>query len=245
MKRIKCISCEALARMVYFEAALAPHLVDIDIVKLGLHVEPDGLRKILQEKIDAVSETEYDVIALAYGLCGKATYALRANKVPMVIPKAHDCITLFLGSRLRYKDQFENNPGTYWYALDYMQRNRDANTTLSLGASTLGTDLKATFDAYVEKYGRDNADYLMSIMGAWQQHYQRAAYIDMEIGDGKEIELQAQKDAELKGWTYEHMKGDRVLIHRLLYGDWNSDFLIVEPGNRIKMTFNDDVIGVE
>jgi hypothetical protein len=245
MQRIKCIGCEALARLVYYESALTPHIVDVDIVKLGLHAEPNGLRKILQDKIDAVQAVDYDIVALAYGLCGKATYGLTARNVPIVIPKAHDCITLFLGSREQYKEQFENKPGTYWYALDYVQRNSDPNTTLSLGASTIGNDLKATYEAYVEKYGSDNADYLMSIMGAWQQHYQRAAYIDMGIGDGGSVEAQAKGDADRRGWTFDRVQGDRILIHRLLFGEWEKDFLVLDPGQRVGMSYNDEVIGAE
>lgn len=245
MKRMMCIGCEALARLVYYESALSPHIIDIDIVKLGLHVEPNGLRTLLQKKIDAVTASDYDVIVLAYGLCGKATYGLTARNIPMVMPKAHDCITLFLGSRDRYKEQFENQPGTYWYALDYMQRNSDPNTALSLGASTLGNDLKATYESYVQKYGSDNADYLMSVMGAWQEHYQRAAYIDMGIGDGSSVADQAKTDADRRGWTFEFMKGDRVLIHKLLFAEWDQDFLFINPGQRVGMSYSDEVVGIE
>ncbi len=243
--RIKCIGCEALARLVYLEAALSPHIIDVDIVKLGYHVDPGGLRGILQEKIRAIQAEAYDAVVLAYGLCGKATYDLRAENIKLVIPKAHDCITLFLGSRERYKDQFENQPGTYWYALDYLQRNTDPGTALSLGAAELGNDLKSTYQAYVEKYGVDNADYLMTMMGAWQAHYQRAVYIDMGIGDGSEVEAQARRDSEQRGWVFEKLSGDRQLIHQLLWGEWNENFLILNPGERIGVRYDDEVMGAE
>ena len=174
--RIKCLSCEALARMVYHHAALSPHMIDVEIIKLGLHSTPDILRAHLQDRIDATAAgtQHYDAVVMAYGLCGKATNGLTARSAPLVVPRAHDCITLFLGSRAKYKDQFENKPGTYWYALDYLQRNDDPNTALSLGAAEAGNALNATYAEYVEKYGQDNADYIMSIMGAWKEHYKRA-----------------------------------------------------------------------
>jgi hypothetical protein len=129
--------------------------------------------------------------------------------------------------------------------LDYLQRNDDPNTTLSLGAAEAGTELNATYAEYVEKYGRDNADYIMSIMGAWQEHYQRAAYIDMQIGDGSEVEQRARDDAQRRGWNFERLQGDSVLIQKLLYGEWEKDFQVIRPGERLKMTYDEAVIGAE
>jgi hypothetical protein len=245
--RIKCLSCEALARMVYYHAAFSPHMIDVEIIKLGLHSTPDLLRSHLQRHIDAAAEgaQRYDAVVMGYGLCGKATHGLTAKKIPLVIPRAHDCITLFLGSRAAYKDQFENKPGTYWYALDYLQRNDDPNTTLSLGAAEAGNSLSATYTEYVEKYGKDNADYIMSIMGAWQQHYQRAVYIDMGIGDGSDVEQRARDDSQRRGWNFERMQGDSVMIRNLLYGNWEKDFQVVHPNERVKMTYDEAVIGTE
>jgi hypothetical protein len=162
-----------------------------------------------------------------------------------VVPRAHDCITLYLGSRERYQEQFENNKGTYWYTLDYMERRDDTpHSTLALG-SGIDTDLDAVYDEYVEKYGEDNADYLMEVMGAWQEHYQRAAFIDMGVGDGTAIEQQAQADAARRGWIFEKVAGDLILIRRLLAGDWDNDFLVLQPGEQLTITYDADVIGCQ
>jgi hypothetical protein len=167
---------------------------------------------------------------------------LIARDIPLVIPRAHDCITLFLGDRERYKDEFENHPGTYWYTLDYIERKDSAGTTLSLG-SGLDTDINEVYDEYVEKYGEDNANYLMEVMGAWQSHYQRAVFIDMGVGDGAAVEAVAQSEATRRGWIFERVTGELVLIRRLLAGDWETDFLLLEPGQQITMTYDDNVVG--
>ncbi|MEE8389360.1 MAG: DUF1638 domain-containing protein [Anaerolineae bacterium] len=240
--RLKCLGCEALARVVYLCAAQSPHIVDVSLFQLGLHNEPPGLRSRLQEQIDATVGQGYDAVVLAYGLCGQATAGLIARDVPIVIPRAHDCITLFLGSRERYNEQFTACPGTYWYALDYTERRDGRSTTLSLG-SGIEADLSAVYDEYVQKYGQDNADYLMEVMGAWQSHYQRAVFVDMGIGDSTAVEAQTRSEAAQRGWTFERMAGDVVLIRRLLAGDWESDFLILEPDQQIVMTYDDEVIG--
>jgi hypothetical protein len=170
--RLKVISCEVLARPLYLNAARSPHIVDIELLKRGLHNTPALLRQQLQERVDQADNQGYDALLLGYGLCGQAVAGLSADQTQVVIPRAHDCITLFLGSRERYNQQFQETPGTYWYAHDYIERDDGAGTALSMGSGS-DTDLQAVYGEYVAKYGKDNADYLMEVMGAWQKHYQR------------------------------------------------------------------------
>jgi hypothetical protein len=237
--KLKCLGCEALARIIYLCAAYSPHIVDIELFQIGLHKEPADLRALLQERIDAATGEEYDAVVMAYGLCGQATAGLMAGEIPLVIPRAHDCITLFLGDRRRYNAEFRERPGTYWYALDYMERS-DGEMSLGVDADERTQDL---YQEYVEKYGVDNADYLMEVMGAWRSHYDRAAYIDMNVGDSIAVEAKTKEVAALRGWTFERLAGDLVLIRRLLAGDWEADFLVLEPGQQVAMTYDFQVIG--
>lgn len=259
--RYLCITCEALARPVYYCAATSPHIVDVELLKRGLHNQPANLRTRLQEKIDLADEQGFDGILFVYGLCGQATAGLVARSIPLVIPRAHDCITLFLGNRVRYQDQFENYPGTYWYSQDYIERDDGSGSSLSMGSGA-DTDLQEIYADYVNKYGKENADYLMEVMGAWQQHYKRAVYIDLGIGNGADVERIAQEQAERRGWTFERMAGDLILIRQLLEGNWGNskkqntldplqdleslqNFLVVEPGQKVIMTYDEDIIGVK
>jgi len=239
--RIKCLGCEVLARPMYYSAALSPHIVDVELLARGLHIKPAELRDYLQGRIDAVDGDGYDAIVLGYGLCGQAIAGLTARSVPLVVPKAHDCITLFLGSRQLYQDQFVEHPGTYWYTLDYIERDDGSGATLAMG-SGVEDDLDKVHQSYIEKYGRDNADYLMEVMGAWRQHYNRAVYIDLRIGDGSAREAEARNQAERRGWSFERMEGDLILIRRLLMGDWAGDYLVVPPGQQITPTYDGEII---
>lgn len=241
--RLKCIACDVLARPVYLSAAHSPHIVDVSLERFGLHLKPTELRSRLQAHIDSVEADDiYDAVVLAYGLCGKATEGLRAGSVPLVIPRAHDCITLFLGGRGRYEGEFQACPGTYWYVQDFIQRGETEQIPLSIGANTM-VDEELVYAEYVDKYGVDNADYLMEVMGAWQAHYDRAAYIDMGVGEGEEVAERAKRDAEKYGWRFERLAGDLILIRRLLYGDWeDADFLVVQPGQQIEMVGGDEVV---
>ncbi len=247
--RLKCIGCEVLARAIYLSAAQSPHIVDVVLLERGLHNTPTKLRTQLQDQIDVSTAQNYDAVVLAYGLCGQATAGLVSREIPLAIPRAHDCITLFLGSRQRYQEQFQAIPGTYWYTQDYIERRSDSGSTLALGSGS-DTDLQLVFDEYVKKYGLENAEYLMEVMGAWQRHYQRAVYIDLGVGDGTSVEAYAQDEAARRGWIFERMAGDLVLIRRLLNGDWGNgsdsksgnDFLILQPGQSVKMAYDDRII---
>src|SRR3989304_5298097 len=133
--RLAALTCEVLARSVYLCAARSPHVVDVRLNRRGLHDDPPNLRTILQAELDTIS-APYDAVVLAYGLCGGATAGLRAGSIPLVVPRAHDCITLFLGDRARYQADFVGNPGTYWYVQDYLERTDEGSAaTPSASAS--------------------------------------------------------------------------------------------------------------
>jgi hypothetical protein len=201
------------------------------------------LRTRLQDEIDRSAAQGYSAVILAYGLCGRATVGIMARDIPVVIPRAHDCITLFLGSRTRYNEQIEKQPGTYWYTKDYIERGSQDGRMTALGVSAEGgLNIEDEYDQYVARYGKDNADYLMEVMGAWRSHYQRAAFIDMGVGEIQSVEKQAQADAEKRGWQYERLPGDLNLIRRLLQGEWENDFLILQPGQTLDMSYDEAVM---
>ncbi len=240
--RLFCLACEVLARPLYLSAARSPHIVDIDLFRRGLHNDPADLRAKLQARVDEVSADGYDAIVMGYGLCGQAVAGLTARQIPIVIPRAHDCITLFLGSRERYTDEFENNSGTYWYALDYIERDDGAGGSVALGSAS-DSGLDATYEEYLAKFGKENADYLMEVMGGWRKHYKRAALIDLGVGDISAVSAQAQGEADRRGWVFEKVAGDMVLVRRLIEGDWERDFLILQPGESTSMTYDFEIIG--
>ena len=242
--KLKCISCEALARILYHNAATSPHSIDIDLYELGLHNDPPALQQALQAAIDAVDAGKYDAIVMGYGLCGKATEGITARDLTIVVPRAHDCITLFLGSRDRYLREFEENTGTYWYAADYIERTLDPNTSLSLGALTVGNS-QQQYNEFVAKYGEDNAAYLMEVMGGWEKHYQRAAYIAYDFFASPTAQDKARNDARDNQWNFDEVAGNLLLIRKLLYGDWDDDFLLLKPGERLAMSHDDGVIRAE
>ncbi len=241
MKSYIAITCEALARTIYAVAATAPSTVSVRLLPQGLHNTPKKLHDKLQEAIDAVAADDCDAILLVYGLCGTSTEGLVAPDVPLVIPRAHDCITLYLGSPERYQEEFSKHPGTYWYTVDYLERLEEGSRT-ALGAAGL-EEQDGLYDQYVEKYGKDGADALMEEYRRWTQNYTRAAFIDMGLGDAEQYERMAREKAEKEGWVFERKDGDRRMLTMLLSGEWDDEeFLVVPPRHTIKQTYGKDLI---
>ena len=238
---LKLISCDVLARPAYYCAAFSPHTVDIELLQKGLHAKPENLRAELSGLLAKIEPGQYDAILLGYGLCSNSIAGLCSAHTPIVVPRAHDCITLFLGSCERYASEFRANPGTYWYTPDYLERGSAAGDVVALGA-TVGDDMETVYAEYVEKYGKDNADYLMEVMGAWTQHYNRAVYIRTHEVTFPDLSSQVREVADRRGWNFVELAGSLILVRDLLYGAWDQErFLIVSPGHVIEPT-NDAAI---
>ena len=238
--RLLAITCDILSRPAFFFAARSPHTVNVVQLSAALHAEPLTLRERIQHQIDAAGP-EVDAIVLAYGLCGGATAGLVAREVPVVLPRAHDCITIFLGDRGRYNAEHESAPGTYWYIQDQIDRGNDLKGWL-LGDAARAEDVAATRAEYVTRFGADNAEYLMEVLGEWRERYERGSFIDTGLGDSEAAAEHARQEAERRGWRFERTLADLRLVKRLLYGEWDGAFQVLQPGQRLEMSFDDEVV---
>jgi hypothetical protein len=102
---------------------------------------------------------------------------------------------------------------------------------------------EATYRDYLEKYGEDNAEYLMEMEQAWFREYSTAAYIDCGVGNTEAYEAYTKECADWLKWRFDRLDGDAALIKRFVNGPWDSDdFLIVEPHHKIEGTNDEQVI---
>jgi hypothetical protein len=240
--RIKLISCEVFARELSLAAAASPHVYDVKLVSFGLHDTPEKLREALQDEIDTTEGQGYDAIVLGYGLCSRGTADLAARSIPIVIPRMHDCITALLGSRERYSHEFRSNPGTYYYSPGWIER-KTGEVQQGFIDDAYASRTRKRYQEYVEKYGEDNARFLIEQESQWHANYSRAALIDMGIGDIEGYREFVRRLAADHGWEYAEIEGDMSLLKRLADGDWESDdFLRVEPGQRIVESFDELIL---
>ena len=235
--KIKVISCEALAREVYLASAASPHVIDTHLLAFGLHNTPDELRAAIQSAIDATEGKGYDAIILGYGLCSRGTAEIRAGSIPIAMIRMHDCITAFLGSRARYSAEFGANPGTYYYSPGWIERKEG---DMEQGFSDIHDQHAAErYKDYVEKYGEENAKFLIEQEQGWYDHYSRAVFINMGFGAVDDYRRFTQDLAADRGWEYSEAEGDMSLVRRLIDGDWDSeDILVVRPGQTIAESFD-------
>ena len=123
--RLMLIGCGLLVREWSDAIVHGPHLVDVALLPAGLHSGGAVMmRRSVQSAIDAVT-TSYDAILLGYGLCGCGLNGIHSGQVRLVMPRAHDCITLLMGSRERYRAFFQANSGTYYRSVGWAERAED------------------------------------------------------------------------------------------------------------------------
>ena len=122
--RFKLLACEILRREIDSLITSLPHHVDVAFLPQELHVIGRvRMKNRLVDYLAAVNEDQYDALLLGFALCSGGIVGLSAGKIPLVVPRAHDCITLLLGSRKRYQDYFFSNGGTYYMTTGWFEQN--------------------------------------------------------------------------------------------------------------------------
>jgi hypothetical protein len=231
------LACSVFEREIALLAGGAPHLVELRWFEIGLHDSPDQLRATLKEHLAAVdARDDIDAVVLAYGLCGMGTAGLRAGRHPLVITRAHDCITLFLGSKEAYADRQRRCPTCYYYTPGWNRARR-------VPGPDRMEKLRAEFSA---KFDPDDVDFLMDAeRDQWVLH-DTATYIDLGTDDAAGEAAYARTCAEALSWKFEHIHGDPALLRDLLWGRWDdARFQVVEPGCQLGHVADERILRTE
>ena len=148
-----------------------------------------------------------------------------------MIPRAHDCITLFLGSKERYRDVVGEHPGTYFYSPGWIR-----------GRRVPGPDREKWLrELYADKYDEEDMDDLIEADRESYAHTDRACYVDL-TGD-TQAEDYCRNCAKWLGWEFVRLPGDPALLRQLLTGPWPEDrFLTLRPGEHIELDPGPDII---
>ena len=219
--RLALLACDVLKDEIALHGG-SLRIQHIRYFEIGLHDQPDKLRDTLQQAITELDGIgEIDAVVLAYGLCGRGTHALRAGRHPLVIPRAHDCITVFFGSRERFATQQAAEPDSYYFTPGWMRAGRTPGTA----------KLEMMRRELSERFDPDDVEYLLEIeKQKWAQHG-RAIYTDLGTAEAGEKAGEAEDAARELGWEFRRETGDPQLLRDLLAGRWDSSrFQIVAPG---------------
>jgi len=253
-RKFRFIGCEIIYREACHLAARCVHEVDVEFLLKGLHDLPtEDMRAKIQSAIDAVDRRRgYEAILLGYARCNDGVVGVRARDLPLVIPKAHDCITFLFGSRRAYLADHDAQPGTYYMSSGWAERNRfrygdDGYDQPAYGKQgVMGKlGLAESYEQMVAKYGKDNADFIVASLGDWRKNYSRMLYLQMGVCDEQPYIAEARAAAAERNWTFDLRRGDLSLLERLFAGEWNDDFLIVAPGCRIAPRNDEEILKAE
>ena len=241
--RLKLIACEIFYRELCAAVARSVNQVDVEFLPKGLHdIGQAGMSARLGEVLGAVDESKYEAVLFGYGLCSNGLIGLAARKIPLVIPRAHDCITLFLGSKQRYLDYFQSHPGVYFKTSGWIERGEGLHQ-YQQDSIQHQAGMTQTYEELLAKYGEDNARFLYDQLCNMTRNYSGMTYIAMGIEPDDRFEQQARQQAAQQGWKFEHVAGDMSLIQQLVDGPWDADrFLVVPAGSRVAASFDESVI---
>jgi hypothetical protein len=218
---IVVIACQVFRGLLeqYMPEDLAEQVTFLDY---GLHAVPRKLNTTVQDTIDSIEQPS--LVVLGYGLCGNGLNNVQAGKHTLVIPRADDCISILLGSREAYLEQFNAQPGTYYLTKGWLES---------------GSDPLKEYRRYREEYGQDTAEYLMDTQ---YQHYKRLVLVAHTQEDLDTYRPQAQEVArfcERWGYDYEELLGSDSYVRRLVevaaaLDRAEDDFIVVPPGGVLK-----------
>lgn len=231
------VSCDVFQEELIGLAGDASEWGAVELLEMGLHDRPDVLRREVQAAVDQLEEKSgIDTILLLYGMCGNGLMGVRSRRCRLVLPRAHDCISILLGSPKRHQDFLKENPATYFYSPGWVR-----------GRRVPGPDRDEHLRRfYGEKYSEDEEliDDLLEADRQTYAHHNCAAYVD--VTNNNTAESYCQDCAASLGWEYRRLQGDPALLKDLLSGNWEAQrFLVTEPGQAITKLIEGSVPNIQ
>ncbi|SMC33506.1 DUF1638 domain-containing protein [Sporomusa malonica] len=180
----------------------------------GLHNTPELLRQKIQEQLNTLDTA--DVILMAFGCCGNGLVGLQASHAKIVIPRIDDCISLLLGSSAARR-AVPNEVSTYFVTKGWLDP--EGNIMWS-------------YRPWVERYGEQKALRLVKKM---LNNYTRFLIIDTGAYTIDRVVFNIQKISEELNMHYEITPGSLRLLHKLLTGPWDKEFILLNPGQETSL----------
>ena len=242
----KLLGCKIFEREIASVTYNCKNMVDVSLIKQKIHETPKKLHELLQQEIDLIDANadnhsqdttivDYDAILLGYGLCTGVSMGLRSKKYPIVIPKVHDCVALFMGDKQMFKDYYFSHPGTFYSSPGFTElayfRNDEQEERL--------------YAKCLHRYkGKEKlAKKAFEIEKNLTSHYERISYIKWDDLDFPEYIERNRQTAEENGWELDVLKGSNTIFKKMVDGDWDEEhFLIVPPGKTAAESYDENLM---
>ena len=246
MRHFKILACKIFQRELARVIPTCPHVLDITFMRQDLHNRPALLREALQREIDLIESGEdlhtnlrgfdkTEAILLGYGLCSNALTGIKSSRFPLVIPRAHDCITHLMGSKERYARYFDEVKGTFFYSRGW----------LDLGLDIGQADVERKRNEYMERFDgdEDTVEYLLEVDREMIKNYRYVTYITWPGMDNARGLADSKRLAERAGLELLSYEGSDRLMADFVNGNWNEeDFLVLQPGQTIQPSYDERII---
>jgi hypothetical protein len=184
--------------------------VSFIFMEQSLHRTPQKMGLLIQKEIDRADDQDWDYILLGYGLCSNGILGIHSRRHPLVIPRVHDCIALFLGSHEKDMEEHQNEPGTYFLTRGWIEE----------GKSPL-----RMYQEYCRHYPVETAEWTIR---EELKNYTRLVLID--TGNLLESHREhGKKNAQFFHLRYEEIKGNLKFFEKMVQGRWGKDFIILNP----------------
>jgi RNA binding exosome subunit len=207
------------------------------------HVEPETLRVLIQEKLIETEQSRrvYDAVILGFGLCGNAVIGLSCS-IQMVIPRAHDCCTLFMGSKESFLAEFGNALSTRWMTTGYYERTVSSNTGYRVQDTQDNYKTSAQYMEFLEKYDAETAEYLWETLHPKIESHE-AVYIKIDGFEYHDALQQYKQRMEDNDIELRVATGNVSLLKALIDADWDDErFLRIPAGQKIVGVYDMDQV---
>ena len=191
--------------------------IEIRYLDQGLHRQPHKMPSLIQDQIDQVAARAGQIV-LGYGLCSNGITGVTANKPGLIVPRCHDCITLFLGSCSAYRVALKEQPGTYYVTAGWIREGQDPLSIIE--------------NDYTPRLGRKTAVWGMK---EELKNYSHFVFINTGADNTAHLRQRTAENASFFNMEFKEIKGDLTFLEKLLYGPYSDeDFLFLKPGERIE-----------
>ncbi|MEL7610857.1 MAG: DUF1638 domain-containing protein [Bacillota bacterium] len=207
------IACEMLEDEIREAMRQTGRDLPISWIDRGLHEYPERLREMLLTRIKEAGDV--DVIMLTFALCGGALSGIYSERAKLVIPLFDDCIHML-------KSPCTGNRGEV-----------DCRTLYFTGGWLKSE--RFIYKDYLkccERYGKKTAQ---RVYREILKNYRTFELMDTQSYALEAFLPQAETAADELKLTLETGTGSLRVLKKLFSGDWDEEFLVVQPGERITM----------
>lgn len=181
-------------------------------INRGFHNTPEKLKAELQKQINLLQNQ--DDILLAFGLCGNGTEGVFSRNTRLILPRFDDCINLMLCTGKRTSRALTRTDSLY----------------LTRGWTLDDEAILQQYEIIKKQYDEEMCGIIMETM---YEHYHAITVIDTGCYDTVPVLDYAKQAASILNLDAEMTDGSNQILHKLLTGEWDENFIILEPGEQI------------